>query len=759
MSEYIREIERLRHELEQAKEQAKVREEQAKVREEQAKVREEQLRLQVQETTLGEYLYDCHFHIFKALRIADKSMSSTGRATRVDGKHYPMWLRPWNDFTGIQRYHFDEINRAFGDKRLFPPSTATRDKAAEACRKPVANEKNIDTFENIARESPVWRIFQKLIKVEPGICQTFNFTELQFSNNNRELRQEADTGDSERSQDMQGRQRRSRQSKRVMSERKVQPPSYPDGLGLRKRLGGDENLAFVYDYKAAHKFRVEDLKPALVKEKLFMEVIRRVKENKTKTDPELNGRDQADKQVAMALTQVFDYMVQRGVAYGYVTAGKALVFLHIGQDDLRTLYYHLCVPDEEAADGNGDFKESHTAVAQLASFCLLSLGSEALQGSALNEALEKAKLKLQSWPEPYKEAEEHVEAENMDSSSSASSSQATVGSLYEDKSNIHLTAREFSLRSRSTCRDTTALRRDDEDEDDDPSRALPRTPGSTGANKRKEGPSSGSSEDGHQETPSDSDSPPTRQYCTQACLLGLKRGWDLDENCPNVSLHRTAASGTRHPINAGKLTSLVEERLRQNAYRDCVALDPYGLQGKIGAIGALFKVELAQYGYTFVGKGTQSVHFQYLQHESLFYSHLERLQGEVIPVYLGIINLARPWGYVLPGGACVVHMMLMSWAGEVAADANVPDLATERKRSSRAVWGEGVDHNDEREPNILWNWERHRVMLVDFDRASFRPAVKHRQLSKLSKISKKRKLEEDILETSSQKRAMMGNGL
>lgn len=52
-------------------------------------------------------------------------------------------------------------------------------------------------------------------------------------------------------------------------------------------------------------------------------------------------------------------------------------------------------------------------------------------------------------------------------------------------------------------------------------------------------------------------------------------------------------------------------------------------------------------------------------------------------MYLGIINLARPWGYVLPGGAQVAHMMLMSWAGEVATDVDVPDLTVERRGESR----------------------------------------------------------------------------
>ena len=153
--------------------------------------------------------------------------------------------------------------------------------------------------------------------------------------------------------------------------------------------------------------------------------------------------------------------------------------------------------------------------------------------------------------------------------------------------------------------------------------------------------------------------------------------------------------------------------------------------GKIGAIGALFKFELAQYGYTFVGKGTQSAHLHYLHYESLIYSRFGRLQGEMALVHLGIIDLTR--GYLLPG---VVHMMLMSWGGEVAAGAGVADLTAELKRSARALWNEGVLHGDEREPNILWNEERRRIMLIDFDHATLEPA-KHKHLSKLS--GKKRK--------------------
>ena len=457
--------------------------------------------------------------------------------------------------------------------------------------------------------------------------------------------------------------------------------------------------------------------------------------NKVKSDETLRERDAADAQIAKVLTQVFDYMVTNGVAYGYIASGPSLVFLHTQPGNLRTLYYHLCIPEEEDNGENKVVDVFQTAVAQLASFCLAALRSKALSGPSLDQAIEDAF--LEKWGNPYKESRHFLDMK-VDSSQSTLSSQVTAGSLYEDESTGAPPAtREILLRSRTTCKDAPAVRRNDDNDDDEEeqhgnlSRAL-RMPTTASANKRKERPSSNASED-NRGTPSESYSSPTRQYCTQACLLGLKRGWDLDQSCPNVSSHRTVESGTKHPINASEFASLVGDQLRQNPYRDCVAVDPYDLTGKIGAVGALFKLEIAQYGYTFVGKGTQSTHVSHLHHESLVYSRLERLQGEVVPVYLGVVDLSRGHGgYLLPAAARIVHMMLMSWGGEVATQAGVPNMTTEKRRSSQAVFNEGVLHNDLRPPNLLWNEERRRVMVIDFDRAILRPILQHKQVSKLS---------------------------
>ncbi|KAM4063335.1 ATP-dependent DNA helicase PIF1 [Hirsutella rhossiliensis] len=723
MSELPQEIEKLqrllkkaRREKEEAKareeeakvreEEAKVREEEAKAREEEAKAREEEERRKSQKTTLEEYLYNCHFHLYTKLGFADKSKSSTGLATRVDNKYYPKWLRPWNTFASYQRHqHFDEIRRVCGESRLFHQESTTRNLGATVSYDPAGNENAVEYFEKIAVEVPVREILAPVWDQE-GSHGEHRITMLRFSHNVRDFTQPSDSriGDDHPNEERQERRRPAGTTMRIASTREFQPPPVkPDG--------GAYSMAFVYDFKAAHKFAAAYLKATLAKEKLFSEVIARYNSNKYKSNAKLQEQEREETRIAMALTQVFDYMVWYGVAYGYVAAGKSLVFLHMDRDKPQTLYYHLCMPNEEVVEvsaGDRARQVPHTAVAQLASFCLRQ--KELKNG------------------EPYEDLR-LLGAEGTDSSS-PSSSQGTEGSEFQSVEGP--TNRVYPLRSSSSQKRGRRRRWSEE----------------TNTNERRQCPSSGSCD--HQETET-SDPGPTRQYCTQACLLSLKRGWDLDANCPNVPSHRTAEGGIRHPIDAGEFTRLVGERLRRNPYRNCKALDG---QGKVGATGVLFKLELAPYGYTFVGKGTLSDHLYRLEHESRIYAHLDKLQGEVVPVHFDIVRLAR---------------VTSSWRGKGRShDANVvgrrsgrgggvPDLAAEVRRSSQAVWAEGVDHGDEREPNLLWNDERRRVMLVDFDRANLLPAPKHKQLFHLSRD--KRKRQRDGFGARSRKRGLLRDHL
>jgi hypothetical protein len=41
-----------------------------------------------------------------------------------------------------------------------------------------------------------------------------------------------------------------------------------------------------------------------------------------------------------------------------------------------------------------------------------------------------------------------------------------------------------------------------------------------------------------------------RQYCTQACMLGLVRKHPLDDTCPNINAHRAQGAGNYHGLGA-----------------------------------------------------------------------------------------------------------------------------------------------------------------------------------------------------------------
>jgi hypothetical protein len=208
----------------------------------------------------------------------------------------------------------------------------------------------------------------------------------------------------------------------------------------------------------------------------------------------------------------------------------------------------------------------------------------------------------------------------------------------------------------------------------------------------------------------------TYGYCTQGCLLGLVRGNDLDENCPNVSLHRQGGDGVGHAIDVGTFARLIQTQLKEALHldQDC---EPLGIQG---ARGALFKVTLAAYGYTVVGKGTVKAFMPDLLHEGKIYQRLTRLQGTAVPVYLENINLIE-W-YYPDVRVRILHMLLMSWGSNLAEeDESIKDsseVQKEIKRTMTEVRRAGVDQMDVRSSNLLWNREAQRVMLIDFERAA-----------------------------------------
>jgi hypothetical protein len=102
-----------------------------------------------------------------------------------------------------------------------------------------------------------------------------------------------------------------------------------------------------------------------------------------------------------------------------------------------------------------------------------------------------------------------------------------------------------------------------------------------------------------------------------------------------LNAHRAHRAGNHHALGKKSLAKYILRKLAEKPDNGCEPL------GKQGARGALFRLTLESYGYTFVAKGTLMAFKAELKYEGLVYRHLDEVQGELIPVYLGNGKLSQ----------------------------------------------------------------------------------------------------------------------
>ncbi len=400
-------------------------------------------------------------------------------------------------------------------------------------------------------------------------------------------------------------------------------------------------------------------------------------------------------------------MVENGLECSKLAIKEADVFLLIEEDEPHTLYYHLAEPNIEAeAQSEVDILLSYTAVSQTLAFCLMALNSKPRRQEWRNQALETACRAVLD----HEAILRQIPAKEKTLTPPPSKSYARIHPC--DRSPVVLRSKKLQ-KARNSCGSIYVTVHED-----------PQSPSSSSdetldvetlsklkARTRQSGTGQMSSVKSSQAA--EESDVRYRQYCTQACLLGLVRKRPLDDACPNVSAQGAYGAGNYHALGRKSLAKLMLGQLAENPDNGCEPL------GKQGACGTLFRLTLESYRYTFVAKGTVMAFKGKLKHEGLVYRHLDEVEGELIPVYLGNISLVRP--YFLDFGVRIVHMLLMSWAGEQARKdlmlAMGRDLAVETSGAVTKMLGCGVEHRDVRPPNVLWNAEGGKVMLVDFERS------------------------------------------
>jgi serine/threonine protein kinase len=125
---------------------------------------------------------------------------------------------------------------------------------------------------------------------------------------------------------------------------------------------------------------------------------------------------------------------------------------------------------------------------------------------------------------------------------------------------------------------------------------------------------------------------------------------------------------------------------------------------------------LTSHGYTFVAKGTVEAFTPEANREAQVYQHLKPLQGTYVPVYLGSVDLGRP--YYLDLRVYIVRMLFMSWGGIALKGESLSDLDRATREEVLAMEcrlvTSGILHGDIRPANVLRDPNTNKLMLIDF---------------------------------------------
>ena len=734
------EAEKREEKARQQREEAEKREEKARQQREEAEKREEELLKWQRPTRFLEYLSLVDEHLFTSLNVErDPYKTSAPGTTDVGGRFYPQHFRAWTDFSAAHVAVFERLAAAFGNDATFPSRNAMQ-ALGENLSPKVSDETDLRPFLRNAVEKPAESIVTRYLQAtKHATLKGFKFRNNSYGVDLRGLGLgvqarggEVEGSGAEESGSAPGTAgvsgvsgapgvstATSTSSKRPKKKQRspTKEIGNPDRWGFAEHRSEQEinTHVLVGEYKAAHKLHASKLQKVLAQppgDDFFVEAAREdaVQADTTEADTTEADTIEADTEpgfsatptatakktgrvfVARVLCQAYHYMISSGLEYGYVASGEGLVLLRVREDDANTLYYFWRV---FAPTGDGDERATprpqNTAAGYLASLAMMGLRS-AKRPETWIKAREK---ELRQWPQaPWKALKEVPRLSfrlkdgdsGPDDQGGSSSGGGDAGYLARSRN------RSPRKRGRSPSPDESG--------------------GGSAAEQTSTRAASG-----------------LLPFCTQACLLGLSRQLPLDPRCPNVHLHREARArrqetgqledGDGHALNEHELLACLVEQAKTDRAVNMRSLERLGLFGRFGA---LVRITVAGFGYTFVAKGIMRVFRGVLEHELAVYQALSAHQGRLIPVCLGIINL--PDGF-FPGPRCVElsQLLLLSFAGpDLSYDEALPyriDIQGEMDRTGRELRALGLCNDDVRIRNAAWNEEVQRVMYFDFDQAYF----------------------------------------
>lgn len=686
---------------EQLQEEQRLRKEEQRLRKEEHRLREEEQRLRVAAeqrasaslpTTLHQYLEICHSLDLSLKVVIDRSLTTQGETTKPAGRLYPRRIIPWDSFANGQEKLWKQISLcpSFLSQAVFPSHHQLE--YVRSLLSPISSEIGLrnserDTVENAVQKLVDAAYKNTSVRKRLGLRGTVTFeshTNLgDIEDSLTEYLEQVSISSTSRN--------RSRWPRRARGK-----GGQADQFCIH-HLSNDLRIpASATEYKPPHKLTLGEIVSGLVSE---------IQPDRDVINQEGEGFTFAARRLTTAVvTQLFSYMVGKGIQYGYITQGEAYVFLHIPHDDPACVYYAVCVPSLDVQDDPNDDDETRlyrTAVAQVFAFVL-----RAVQAPPPSQDWHREVEKLNTWAVEYDDVLKSIPA--------------TVRKERRETPYKPQRWQGFDRRSpiqtRSRClpseNETQQLDRDSSSDDDDDDNSPSPTPNPanrplgalaesgviTSTEVEQRGTRGGS-----RANTSRRQTIQERPYCTHQCLRGLAYGGLMDRQCPNFRDHGSTHICRREFLRLTRHQLLVD----CGSDADCV---PLYLSG---ARGSLFKVRLSSYGYTFVAKGVEVMDATHLQHENQIYDHLQDLQGFFIPVCLGTVDLIEPYYY---DSGVYEHFMLLSYGGRPILKelAEVkPGVVEEIITALGRLHQHQVLHCDAEPRNVLYDKRTGRCMIVD----------------------------------------------
>ncbi|KAI2741923.1 hypothetical protein DTO012A8_9953 [Penicillium roqueforti] len=232
--------------------------------------------------------------------------------------------------------------------------------------------------------------------------------------------------------------------------------------------------------------------------------------------------------VAAVVTQIFSYMIDSGVQYGYICTGEAFVFLHIPEDDPTVIQYFIYIPNQDV-QADDELRLHRTTIGQVLTFTLQTLAAEAPSQEWHDVAYDT----LKTWEVEYLDVLRKI-PETLRKDPQASNYRPSHWKIEPKTHNTRSCARcEPDM---STPKHSSTEGSGSDKESYSPSIAAAtrsRSSRDRGNNRQstKESESTRAGRGNKQTSRKDRQS--TQPYCTIACIRGIVNRDPLDKECPN----------------------------------------------------------------------------------------------------------------------------------------------------------------------------------------------------------------------------------